>query len=128
MCWYCGSRSSTSAWSTCRIGGADDQHQPARGHDDFLEHLRQLQFLDAGDRAADRADHHADLAALLEHVDAEAPRFLQRQRHVQFQVAFELRRSEEHTSELQSLILISYAVFCLKKKKPTTTTHIITIY
>src|SRR3546814_1769863 len=40
-------------------------------------------------------------------------------------------RSEEHTSELQSLMRISYAVFCLKKKKQTlntttaqdTTTH-----
>src|SRR3546814_3672830 len=29
----------------------------------------------------------------------------------------ELWRSEEHTSELQSLMRISYAVFCLKKKK-----------
>src|SRR3546814_6905777 len=29
----------------------------------------------------------------------------------------DLRRSEEHTSELQSLMRISYAVFCLKKKK-----------
>src|SRR3546814_4759466 len=29
----------------------------------------------------------------------------------------EHRRSEEHTSELQSLMRISYAVFCLKKKK-----------
>src|SRR3546814_4890779 len=29
-------------------------------------------------------------------------------------------RSEEHTSELQSLMRISYAVFCLKKKTPTT--------
>src|SRR3546814_9249693 len=29
-------------------------------------------------------------------------------------------RSEEHTSELQSLMRISYAVFCLTKKKPTT--------
>src|SRR3546814_7924292 len=28
------------------------------------------------------------------------------------------RRSEEHTSELQSLMRISYAVFCLKKKTP----------
>src|SRR3546814_9554129 len=28
-------------------------------------------------------------------------------------------RSEEHTSELQSLMRISYAVFCLKKKNPT---------
>src|SRR3546814_8108663 len=30
-------------------------------------------------------------------------------------------RSEEHTSELQSLMRISYAVFCLKKKKNKTT-------
>src|SRR3546814_1634691 len=30
-----------------------------------------------------------------------------------------LWRSEEHTSELQSLMRISYAVFCLNKKKPT---------
>src|SRR3546814_3411013 len=29
----------------------------------------------------------------------------------------EIHRSEEHTSELQSLMRISYAVFCLKKKK-----------
>src|SRR3546814_10340940 len=29
------------------------------------------------------------------------------------------RRSEEHTSELQSLMRISYAVFCLKKKQKT---------
>src|SRR3546814_986057 len=34
-------------------------------------------------------------------------------------------RSEEHTSELQSLMRISYAVFCLKKKK-TKTEHTIT--
>src|SRR3546814_7332581 len=32
-------------------------------------------------------------------------------------------RSEEHTSELQSLMRISYAVFCLKKKKKKTKTH-----
>src|SRR3546814_1065127 len=31
----------------------------------------------------------------------------------------EMKRSEEHTSELQSLMRISYAVFCLKKKKNT---------
>src|SRR3546814_8703710 len=37
-----------------------------------------------------------------------------------------LARSEEHTSELQSLMRISYAVFCLKKKK--TTTYIIQKY
>src|SRR3546814_7892850 len=32
-------------------------------------------------------------------------------------------RSEEHTSELQSLMLNSYAVFCLKKKKKHTNIH-----
>src|SRR3546814_4397699 len=32
-------------------------------------------------------------------------------------------RSEEHTSELQSLMRISYAVFCLKKKKNNKRTH-----
>src|SRR3546814_7116654 len=36
-------------------------------------------------------------------------------------------RSEEHTSELQSLMRISYAVFCLKKKKNETHTIVITI-
>src|SRR3546814_9118139 len=34
------------------------------------------------------------------------------------------RRSEEHTSELQSLMRISYAVFCLKKKKQIETRKI----
>src|SRR3546814_5872680 len=36
-------------------------------------------------------------------------------------VALDTYRSEEHTSELQSLMRISYAVFCLKKKKNTRT-------
>src|SRR3546814_1275684 len=37
-------------------------------------------------------------------------------------------RSEEHTSELQSLMRISYAVFCLKKKKNTHTMHVNTYH
>src|SRR3546814_1935722 len=36
---------------------------------------------------------------------------------------FALERSEEHTSELQSLMRISYAVFCLKKKTPADFRH-----
>src|SRR3546814_10542307 len=44
-----------------------------------------------------------------------APTALQRLFHWQGE-----RRSEEHTSELQSLMRISYAVFCLKKKKKNT--------
>src|SRR3546814_1322020 len=38
-------------------------------------------------------------------------------RHASAASASRTRRSEEHTSELQSLMRISYAVFCLKKKK-----------
>src|SRR3546814_3342410 len=37
-------------------------------------------------------------------------------------------RSEEHTSELQSLMRISYAVFCLKKKKKNNSFIILIIY
>src|SRR3546814_8679878 len=45
--------------------------------------------------------------------------------HAGFSAASVLRqaRSEEHTSELQSLMRISYAVFCLKKKKTQYTQH-----
>src|SRR3546814_7870058 len=39
------------------------------------------------------------------------------QEYERFKRAAEDIRSEEHTSELQSLMRISYAVFCLKKKK-----------
>src|SRR3546814_2473211 len=41
------------------------------------------------------------------------------QRHVAIRARRIAIRSEEHTSELQSLMRISYAVFCLKKKKTT---------
>src|SRR3546814_2137266 len=45
--------------------------------------------------------------------------------HRQPRMEFLAQRSEEHTSELQSLMRISYAVFCLKKKKkqPSKITH-----
>src|SRR3546814_7247704 len=38
-------------------------------------------------------------------------------------LALDVPRSEEHTSELQSLMRISYAVFCLQKKNPLITRH-----
>src|SRR3546814_9036878 len=40
----------------------------------------------------------------------------------------DVHRSEEHTSELQSLMRISYAVFCLKKKKKKTNTKEVISY
>src|SRR3546814_3442823 len=39
----------------------------------------------------------------------------------------QLSRSEEHTSELQSLMRISYAVFCLKKKNTNTSNYYLSI-
>src|SRR3546814_42779 len=49
--------------------------------------------------------------------------YLPREFHRHFATRFSLSsRSEEHTSELQSLMRNSYAVFCLKKKKKTKTT------
>src|SRR3546814_11201941 len=43
-----------------------------------------------------------------------------------FRVKSSASRSEEHTSELQSLMRISYAVFCLKKKRTSNTILTIT--
>src|SRR3546814_8173027 len=50
-----------------------------------------------GERRVERIDAHPELLARA--------------------VGMRLQRSEEHTSELQSLMRTSYAVFCLKKKK-----------
>src|SRR3546814_3046639 len=67
----------------------------------------QLQPLEEGDERLDEPF----LAALQEGED------LARQIGVDRTVLVGQDRSEEHTSELQSLMRISYAVFCLKKKK-----------
>src|SRR3546814_4943516 len=65
-------------------------------------------------RGEDGAIHQhqiADLPGLAIAVDHRRPRVRPHSRGAQF-----MDRSEEHTSELQSLMRISYAVFCLKKK------------
>src|SRR3546814_2061440 len=76
-----------------------------------IRHQRQLhaQFADVARRALGRfvrcaADRRLEVRI------AEAAMAALRNLHA-------LARSEEHTSELQSLMRISYAVFCLKKKK-----------
>src|SRR3546814_7245916 len=48
---------------------------------------------------------------------------IERCRHGEVHDRAPQRRSEEHTSELQSLLRNSYAVFCLKKNKLQDTTH-----
>src|SRR3546814_9026708 len=52
-------------------------------------------------------------------IDEETLNYLRLTGRSDEQVAIVKARSEEHTSELQSLMRISYAVFCLKKKKHT---------
>src|SRR3546814_15498138 len=61
--------------------------------------------------------HPAQLARDLDHRDGDA--LVDVDQHL----VGPLARSEEHTSELQSLMRISYAVFCLKKKKSDTPTQ-----
>src|SRR3546814_2305103 len=56
------------------------------------------------------------IALMYEASDTEELPRLNSQTLQQHQLALEYARSEEHTSELQSLMRISYAVFCLKKK------------
>src|SRR3546814_6555304 len=61
------------------------------------------------------------LAAAQEVTPAAAPG--EEERQVDFSADQLTYRSEEHTSELQSLMRNSYAVFCLKKKKKNTRTE-----
>src|SRR3546814_7181704 len=70
-------------------------------------------------RSAQSAHHRAARAGAVRRKDRSAP---VRRRAAVWRPGSGCR-SEEHTSELQSLMRISYAVFCLKKKKKTHTTH-----
>src|SRR3546814_4394550 len=63
-----------------------------------------------GRRLSERRSDPKPVSSSLAHPLLRRDRFLPRRRFL---------RSEEHTSELQSLMRISYAVFCLKKKNNT---------
>src|SRR3546814_4436834 len=89
------------------------------------------EYLRHGAATARPRDHRVEAGAVHRHVDfpigcALAVEQRLRPRAIgaeKFGIDFDRRhaaipsRSEEHTSELQSLMRISYAVFCLKKKK-----------
>src|SRR3546814_7460710 len=81
-----------------RRAAETDQHDPATLVRTYWRQLQKPAFI-AFHELALAARTHADLARILQPL----------------QVEFR-ERSEEHTSELQSLMRISYAVFCLKKK------------
>src|SRR3546814_4511062 len=101
--------------------------EPDERHEDELErariHAEIVRGIEAGDEQAvdegqQRVDHAADeereagadMAGIVAQRRGDRPRQAQ---------CGQTARSEEHTSELQSLMRISYAVFCLKKKKKT---------
>src|SRR3546814_9534166 len=74
---------------------------------------RQRHALQRG-HAEDCDQHPLGLAAAVELAGEQGSYADQGEHH---RVQWRDQRSEEHTSELQSLMRISYAVFCLKKKK-----------
>src|SRR3546814_8037978 len=79
-------------------------HRVARHHD-TIDHARRLQL---GARRMPRREVE---------IEQSGERASQAERHQPGPRRLAPVRSEEHTSELQSLMRISYAVFCLKKKK-----------
>src|SRR3546814_4916949 len=103
--------------------------------------FRSPTFLRRSSASASPPDHRADGRPLLHLIGQRRPQSGTKCLKIDdpaqlFQrVAISRKRSEEHTSELQSLMRISYAVFCLKKKKKvhtllyeTTITYIDIIY
>src|SRR3546814_5748034 len=73
-----------------------------------------------------RALPHRAALAEIAHTATPLPKQIRRQFPIETVVGQEaaaaIARSEEHTSELQSLMRISYAVFCLKKNTSTSLT------
>src|SRR3546814_10753247 len=85
-----GSRGGASVTGILRLGGGVILVDPAGLVDELPDHSHQI----------DRSLRLDDLVAVFQH----------------HRIATRQQRSEEHTSELQSLMRTSYAVFCLKKK------------
>src|SRR3546814_3600733 len=83
-------------------------HDPRRGYTRALDQDREIAIL------ADRLGF--DELWVGEHFTTTAETVTS---PLMFMASVIPERSEEHTSELQSLMRISYAVFCLKKKKKT---------
>src|SRR3546814_4107752 len=95
----------------CSGGAKADLARPVRGRTIALAGLRPF---DQGD-GKNVADHGSACAA--------GQRSIAIGRLIDGAIGHLLLRSEEHTSELQSLMRISYAVFCLKKKKQKKNQH-----
>src|SRR3546814_9637270 len=93
--------------------------QPSRrariSGDAVLQRLRRFRCFAQRHAAAHQHDPAVDVGGIGLQLGFEAANHA-----LDHRVLLTLGRSEEHTSELQSLMRISYAVFCLKKKKTNT--------
>src|SRR3546814_7301119 len=105
------------------LSADEDPRDRGRGFEVFLREQQPalLQFLRLRTSEEDARDiAQESLARLLRYRDNEPA---EAWKPLLYRIARNLlneQRSEEHTSELQSLMSISYAVFCLKKKKEKT--------
>src|SRR3546814_7019537 len=95
----------------------------------FLEKNIQA-FMDIQDRMAEQSKgmygNQFGPEAWTQFMNMQAPvlqnmmsNYVDQNKNLFVQMQDQMQRSEEHTSELQSLMSISYAVFCLKKKNTT---------
>src|SRR3546814_7658544 len=96
--------------------GGSRARRPRSEHHGVLQ-VVQRGHAEHGAGHPDAGDHHRLFGSLFLLRDQDAAGEL---------VPAQGRRSEEHTSELQSLMRISYAVFCLKNKKNKTTKNTLT--
>src|SRR3546814_9851552 len=98
------------------ILGIARQRYPAKRPDAAAE-----QRADIGGHEARKIEGVRDTLVLRHLADVVAVIERRHTRMVKIEHRADLHRSEEHKSELQSLLSNSYAVFCLKKKKKSTT-------
>src|SRR3546814_2373854 len=93
----------------------DECTKNAATHDEAAASMeRSMRWAKRSRDAFDGGGSHAERAALFGIQQGALDEGLRR---VSADRLIDIGRSEEHTSELQSLMRISYAVFCLKKKK-----------
>src|SRR3546814_1381637 len=101
-----------------------DAHPRLAGREQEAAHRRGLADADGAHTRADVlhrvVDRHARRDDPARRVDVHIDVLLRIFRFEEQELCDDQRRSEEHTSELQSLMRISYAVFCLNHKKSTT--------
>src|SRR3546814_5830180 len=97
------------------VVGSDRPRRIRRQHGDLEKGIERDDEHPARHGNAEQIEHHPDRLWMADEL-AQVERAVAAMRPVRRRPK-QIDRSEEHTSELQSLMRISYAVFCLKKKR-----------